>query len=170
MTTEGIMQETLDRLKQRREELQPIVDEYEVNEQLIGDVEEMVVIITEPAVVAPKKAPAKKKAAPKKAPNIPLATIAPPGVTRLDDKRKSKAHSEAGKKGGRPTKKATFLKLLKSVKEVDRAEIPALIDTTVARVNEFVPELVREGLAKIDDKGDNHGPEFVVITEQGMSA
>ncbi len=116
--------------------------------------------------VRPKAKPAAKKDY-KPDPNksAPKAS-----VTVLDSRRRSK-HSVAGSKGGRPTKKVEFMKWLREHKEIERERIPTVLNTSVQKTNEFVPELVREGLVKLEDRGDKHDPiECVVITEKGLLA
>lgn len=110
-----------------------------------------------------KKAPTKKDYTPdNQAAQRPSAT-----VTNINDKRSK--HSVAGSKGGRPTKKVEFMKWLRSNREIERERIPTQLSTSVQKTNEFVPELVRDGLVKLEDRGDKHDPtEFVVITEKGQ--
>lgn len=113
-----------------------------------------------------KKTPAKKDFKPNQTQSTqrPSAT-----VTNINDKRSK--HSVAGSKGGRPTKKVEFMKWLRSNREIERARIPDQFSTSVQKVNEFVPELVREGLVNLEDRGDKHDPiEFVVITKDGLNA
>lgn len=112
-----------------------------------------------------KKAPAKKDYKPdNQTAQRPSAT-----VTNINDKRSK--HSVAGSKGGRPTKKVEFMKWLRENTSIERQRIPQQLNTSVQKVNEFVPELVREGLVTLDDRGDKHDPvEFVVITEKGVNA
>ena len=62
------------------------------------------------------------------------------------------------------------MKWLRENGEIERARIPDQLSTSVQKTNEFVPELVREGLVKLEDRGDKHDPtEFVVITEKGKT-
>jgi len=113
----------------------------------------------------PKTKVEPKKAAP--------SSSAPATVTQLDSRRvkQRSKHSVAGSKGGRPTKKVEFMKWLRSNREIERARIPDQFSTSVQKVNEFVPELVREGLVNLEDRGDKHDPiEFVVITKDGLNA
>ena len=112
-----------------------------------------------------KKAPTKKDYTPdNQAAQRPSAT-----VTNINDKRSK--HSVAGSKGGRPTKKVEFMKWLRENGEIERARIPDQLSTSVQKTNEFVPELVRDGLVKLEDRGDKHDPtEFVVITEAGKKS
>lgn len=110
-----------------------------------------------------KTAPTKKDYTPdNQAAQRPSAT-----VTNINDKRSK--HSVAGSKGGRPTKKVEFMKWLRQHKEIERERIPTQLSTSVQKTNEFVPELVRDDLVKLEDRGDKHDPtEFVVITEKGQ--
>ncbi len=112
-----------------------------------------------------KKAPAKKDYKPD---NQTQSTQRPSAtVTNINAKRSK--HSVAGSKGGRPTKKVEFMKWLRQHKEIERERIPTQLSTSVQKTNEFVPELVRDGLVKLEDRGDKHDPtEFVVITEKGQ--
>lgn len=155
----AIVERSLDELRGVRTTL---IDELRKTDKLIDD-QVKALDRFKPKV---KKTPAKKDFKPNQTQSTqrPSAT-----VTNINDKRSK--HSVAGSKGGRPTKKVEFMKWLRQHKEIERERIPTQLSTSVQKTNEFVPELVREGLVKLEDRGDKHDPtEFVVITKDGLNA
>lgn len=155
-----VVEQSLDDLREQRKVL---VEELRVVDKLIdGQVKALDQV--KPKVKA-KPAPKQKDYKPNTASSAGTGT-----VSNLAAKRAAKS-SGAPNKGGRPTKKVEFMKWLKENTSIERQRIPQQLNTSVQKVNEFVPELVREGLVMLDDRGDKHDPvEFVVITEKGVNA
>ena len=152
----AIVERSLDELRGIRTTL---VEELRKTDKLIDD-----------QVKALDRFKSKEKSAPKSIVKSHANSVGGGTVTDLAAKRERKSSSAQSKgKGGRPTKKAEFMKWLREHKEIERERIPTQLSTSVQKTNEFVPELVRDGLVKLEDRGDKHDPtEFVVITEKGQ--
>ncbi len=170
-TPAEILTEAREKLRARREELQPFVNEYSMIGDTVDDLGPLIdlyngAVPVEEAVQAPGRKPA------------PVATersvYTPPAtVTNIKDRRPkgTSKHSETGKKGGRPTKKVVFMRFLKESREIARDQIPQRIDSSAQTVNTFLAELVKDGMVKLEDRGNKLDPvEHVVITPEGLAS
>ena len=169
-----MMQAAYDAIKFRMQYLEPMVDEYAECEIAEGAMRKALDELPKAApvtVIAPKKKPARKAGAGSGGATGGTTYTAPAKVTPINQAKSLRTPPKVVNKGGRPTKKSVFLKLCQRELSVKRDDIPRLLDTTVQKVNEFVPELVREGLVKIEERGDKHDPiEWIRITPDGQLA